>query len=258
MKKLVNDPRRVVREMLEGVCDLQPGLALLADFDVVARADLPSPERRAVAVISGGGSGHEPAHAGYVGPGLLAAAIAGDVFTSPSVDAVVEAIRAVAGKPGAVLIVKNYMGDRLNFGLAAEMARAEGIPVEVVVVADDVALPESEHTAGPRGIAGTVLVHKVAGASAEAGASLAEVAAEARAAASLVKTMGVALSPLRTRAPSVFHCRKVAQYQERYLCVLAADQSTSTLMPRYASPEKALHGLPQRPCQGHVLAARAR
>ena len=126
MKKLVNDPRRVVREMLEGVCDLHPGLALLADFDVVVRADLPPPERRAVAVISGGGSGHEPAHAGYVGPGLLAAAIAGDVFTSPSVDAVLAGIRAAAGPAGALLVVKNYTGDRLNFGLAAELARARG------------------------------------------------------------------------------------------------------------------------------------
>ena len=193
MKKLVNDPRRVVREMLEGVCDLHPGLALLADFDVVVRADRPPPERRAVAVISGGGSGHEPAHAGYVGPGLLAAAIAGDVFTSPSVDAVLAGIRSAAGPAGAVLVVKNYTGDRLNFGLAAELARAEGIPVEIVVVADDVALRNTVRRDRRRGLAGTVLIHKVAGAAAAAGQRLTEVAALARAAAGDLGTMGVAL-----------------------------------------------------------------
>jgi dihydroxyacetone kinase len=195
MKMLINQPEAVVEEMVQGLVALHPGLRRLPGQTVVVRADAGAVRDRQVALISGGGSGHEPAHAGYVGRGMLSAAVAGDVFTSPSVDAVLGAIRAVAGKPGAVLIVKNYTGDRLNFGIAAEMARAEGIPVEVVVVADDVALPESEHTAGPRGIAGTVLVHKVAGASAEAGAPLAEVAAEARSAASLVKTMGVALSP---------------------------------------------------------------
>jgi ATP-dependent dihydroxyacetone kinase len=193
VKKLINDPRHVVREMLEGVCDLHPGLALLADFDVVVRADLPPPERRAVAVISGGGSGHEPAHAGYVGPGLLAAAIAGDVFTSPSVDAVLAGIRAAAGPAGAVLVVKNYTGDRMNFGLAAELARAHGIPVEIVVVADDVALRNTVPRDRRRGIAGTVLIHKVAGAAAASGLGLAEVAALARAAAGDLGTMGVAL-----------------------------------------------------------------
>jgi ATP-dependent dihydroxyacetone kinase len=193
LKKLVNDPRHVVCEMLEGVCDLHPGLALLADFDVVMRADLPPPERRPVAVISGGGSGHEPAHAGYVGPGLLAAAIAGDVFTSPSVDAVLAGIRAAAGPAGAVLVVKNYTGDRLNFGLAAELARAEGIPVEIVVVADDVALRNTVTRDRRRGIAGTVLIHKIAGAAAASGLGVAEVATLARAAAADLGTMGVAL-----------------------------------------------------------------
>lgn len=193
MKKLVNDPRHVVREMLEGICDLHPGLALLADEDVVVRAGLPVPADRHVALLSGGGSGHEPAHAGYVGHGLLTAAIAGDVFTSPSVDAVLAGIRAAAGPAGAVLIVKNYTGDRLNFGLAAELARAEGIPVEVVVVADDVALRDTVPADRRRGIAGTVLIHKVAGAAAAAGKTLAEVAALARAAAENLGTMGVAL-----------------------------------------------------------------
>ncbi|MDB5375241.1 MAG: dihydroxyacetone kinase subunit DhaK, partial [Belnapia sp.] len=183
MKKLVNDPRRVVREMLEGLCDLHPGLALLADEDVVVRADLPEAAARPVAVLSGGGAGHEPAHAGYVGPGLLAGAIVGDVFTSPSADAVLAGIRAAAGPAGAVLIVKNYTGDRLNFGLAAELARAAGIPCEVVVVADDVALRETVPPERRRGIAGTVLIHKLAGAAAAAGQGVAAVAAVARAAA---------------------------------------------------------------------------
>ena len=194
MKMLINRPEAVVEEMVEGLVALHPGLRRLPGRTVVVRADAEAVRDRQVALISGGGSGHEPAHAGYVGRGMLSAAVAGDVFTSPSPDAVLDAIRAVAGKPGAVLIVKNYTGDRLNFGLAAEMARAEGIPVEIVIVADDVALPESEHTAGPRGLAGTILVHKVAGAVAEAGATLAEVASEARSAASSVRTMGVALS----------------------------------------------------------------
>ena len=193
MKKLVNDPRHVVRQMLEGQADLYPGQALLAEEDVILQAELPSAAERPVAVISGGGSGHEPAHAGYVGQGMLTAAVAGDVFTSPAVDAVLAAIRAAAGPKGALLIVKNYTGDRLNFGLAAELAAAEGIPTRVVVVADDVALRETVEPARRRGIAGTVLVHKVAGAAAAAGLSLEEVAAEAEAAAAALGSMGVAL-----------------------------------------------------------------
>ena len=193
MKKLVNNPRHVVREMLEGLADLNPDLALLADEDVIVRAGLSEPAARPVAILSGGGSGHEPAHAGYVGQGMLTAAIAGDVFTSPSVDAVLAAIRAAAGPKGAVLIVKNYTGDRLNFGLAAELATAEGVPTRVVVVADDVALRDTVEPARRRGIAGTVLVHKVAGAAASAGLALDAVAAVAEAAAAALGTMGVAL-----------------------------------------------------------------
>jgi dihydroxyacetone kinase len=193
MKKLVNDPRRVVREMLEGLVDLHPGLALLDREDVILRAETPPAGERPVAIISGGGSGHEPAHAGYVGTGMLAAAIAGDVFTSPSVDAVLAAIRAAGGPRGTVLVVKNYTGDRLNFGLAAELATAEGLPTRVVVVADDAALRDTVEPARRRGIAGTVLVHKVAGAAATAGLSLEEVVAEAEAAAAAIRSMGVAL-----------------------------------------------------------------
>src|SRR5262245_12742117 len=193
MKKLINRPEAVVEEMVEGLAAVYPGLRRLPGHTVLVRVELPDATERPVAVISGGGSGHEPAHAGYVGRGMLSGAVAGDVFTSPSPEAVLAAIRATAGPRGALLVVKNYTGDRLNFGLAAEMARSEGVPVEVVVVADDMAL--SGGGAGRRGLAGTIFVHKVAGAAAEAGGALTEVAAEARAAAAAVRTMGVALTP---------------------------------------------------------------
>lgn len=197
MKKLINQPDAVVREMVEGLVAIYPGLARLPGRAVIVRADANEVRERQVALISGGGSGHEPAHAGYVGPGMLSAAVAGDVFTSPDPDSILAAIRAVTGPHGALLIVKNYTGDRLNFGLAAELARSEGLRVEIVVVADDVALSSSDAArhAGRRGLAGTVLVHKIAGAAAQAGRDLVEVAAEARAAAAVVATMGVSLSP---------------------------------------------------------------
>ena len=191
MKKLINTPAAVVPELLEGLVRVNPGLALLADETVVIRRGGPT---AGVALISGGGAGHEPAHAGFVGPGLLHAAVSGDVFTSPSTDAVLAGIRAVSGPAGALLIVKNYTGDRLNFGLAAELARAEGIPAEVVIVDDDVALAGGPDTAGRRGIAGTVLIHKVAGAAVEAGLGLAEVKREAEAAIAALGSMGVTLS----------------------------------------------------------------
>lgn len=193
MKKLINDPATVVRDMLEGVVALSPATVLLADENVVIRSGLLDPEKRRVAVLSGGGSGHEPAHAGYVGAGMLTVAVAGDVFTSPSTDAVLAGIRAAAGPAGALVIVKNYTGDRLNFGLAAELARAEGIPVEIVVVADDVALKDTVPDDRRRGIAGTVLVHKLAGAAAEQGLSLQEVARIAREAAGKLSSMGISL-----------------------------------------------------------------
>jgi triose/dihydroxyacetone kinase / FAD-AMP lyase (cyclizing) len=193
MKKLLNDPSAVVREMLEGLARLMPHVAILGDENVLVRRGLPAPPERPVAIISGGGSGHEPAHGGYVGAGMLSAAVCGEVFTSPSTDAVLEAIRATAGPNGALLIVKNYTGDRLNFGLAAELARAEGIPVEIVTVADDVSLRAQSQRNQRRGIAGTVLVHKIAGATAARGASLGQVAAAAREACVNLGTMGVAL-----------------------------------------------------------------
>ena len=140
MKKFINRPENAVEEMLEGLAVLSPGLARLAGHKVLVRADAERIRDKQVAIISGGGSGHEPAHAGYVGEGMLSAGVAGEVFTSPDTDSIHAAIRAVAGKPGALLVVKNYTGDRLNFGLAAEMARSEGIPVEMIIVDDDVAL----------------------------------------------------------------------------------------------------------------------
>ncbi|NIF80569.1 dihydroxyacetone kinase subunit DhaK [Paraburkholderia sp. Cy-641] len=196
MKKLINDVSTVVPDMLDGLVALNPHLSLLQGGTIVVRADAEAVAARGeVALISGGGSGHEPAHGGYVGHGMLSAAVAGEVFTSPSTDAVLDAIRAVAGPAGVLLIVKNYTGDRFNFGLAAEIARAEGIPVDMVIVADDVALTARGDHAGRRGLAGTVLVHKIAGAAAARGMPLAEVARIARETAASLGTMGVALTP---------------------------------------------------------------
>ncbi|MEA3101981.1 dihydroxyacetone kinase family protein [Caballeronia mineralivorans] len=196
MKKLINDVAEVVPDMLDGLAALNPGLSLLQGSTIIVRADAEAAAARGeVALISGGGSGHEPAHGGYVGPGMLSAAVAGEVFTSPSTDAVLDAIRAVAGPAGVLLIVKNYTGDRFNFGLAAEIARAEGIAVEMAIVADDVALSAHGEHAGRRGLAGTVFVHKIAGAAATEGRPLGEVAQVARDTAAALGTMGVALTP---------------------------------------------------------------
>ncbi|KAL8478425.1 hypothetical protein ACS0TY_030356 [Phlomoides rotata] len=196
-KKLINDPNDVVTEFIEGLVETYPGLQYLDGFPevkVVLRADVSGATFDKVAVISGGGSGHEPANAGYVGEGMLTAAICGDVFASPPVDSILAGIRAVTGSPGCLLIVTNYTGDRLNFGLAAEQAKSEGYKVEMVIVGDDCALPPPRGIAGRRGLAGTILVHKIAGAAAASGLSLEEVAAEAKRASEMVGTMGVALS----------------------------------------------------------------
>jgi dihydroxyacetone kinase len=193
VKKLINDPLEVVDEMIEGLVLGDDRLARIEGRNVVLRADHTAHAAAGkVALISGGGAGHEPAHAGYVGAGMLTAAVVGEVFTSPSVDAVLAAIQAVAGPAGVLLIVKNYTGDRLNFGLAAELARAEGVAVEMVIVADDVAL-DIDNAVGARGIAGTVLVHKLAGAAAEAGLDLARVRDEAQAGIDALVSMGLGL-----------------------------------------------------------------
>ncbi|KAG2255310.1 hypothetical protein Bca52824_074604 [Brassica carinata] len=196
-KKFINNPNDVVTEFIEGLVETYPGLQYLdglPEVKVVLRADVSAADYDKVAVISGGGSGHEPAQAGYVGEGMLTAAICGDVFASPPVDSILAGIRAVTGPMGCLLVVTNYTGDRLNFGLAAELAKTEGFKVETVIVGDDCALPPPRGIAGRRGLAGTILVHKVAGAAAAAGLSLEEVAAEAKHASEMVGTMGVALT----------------------------------------------------------------
>ncbi|KAI4329968.1 hypothetical protein MLD38_028288 [Melastoma candidum] len=196
-KKLINDPKDAVTEYIEGLVETYPGLQHLDGFPevkVVLRADVSPQTYDKVAVISGGGSGHEPAHAGYVGEGMLTAAICGDVFASPTVDAILAGIRAVTGPMGCLLVVTNYTGDRLNFGLAAEQAKSEGYKVETVIVGDDCALPPRRGIVGRRGLAGTVLVNKIAGAAASAGLSLSDVAAEAKCASEMIGTMGVGLS----------------------------------------------------------------
>ncbi len=194
MKKFINRPEDVVQEMLQGLIVLHPGSTALLGHKVVVRANKGQAADRHVSVISGGGSGHEPAHAGYIGEGMLSAAVVGEVFTSPSADSVFAAIKAVATKSGVLLVVKNYTGDRLNFGLAAEMARSEGISVDMVIVNDDVALKEVEQTTGARGLAGTIFIHKLMGAAAGEGKSLTELAREGRAAVGSLATMGVSFS----------------------------------------------------------------
>lgn len=194
MKKIINHPEQVVQEMLEGLVLAYPNeLKLLEGTSVIVRQD--APVQNKVGVISGGGSGHEPAHAGYVGKGMLDAAVCGEVFTSPTPDQIFEAIKAVNSGKGVFLVIKNYTGDVMNFEMAAELAEAEGIPVESVIVNDDVAVEDSTYTTGRRGIAGTVFVHKIAGAKAEQGASLAEIKAVAEKVVNNVRSMGMALTP---------------------------------------------------------------
>ncbi len=194
MKKFINRPEDVVEEMLQGLAVLHPGSVRLPGHKALIRADAQHVRNQQVAILSGGGSGHEPAHAGYIGAGMLSAAVAGEVFTSPSSDSVFAAIQSVAAKPGALLVVKNYTGDRLNFGLAAEMARAAGIPVELIIVDDDVALKGTGQATGARGLAGTVFIHKLLGAAAAEGKSLADLAAIGKAAVASLATMGVSFS----------------------------------------------------------------
>ncbi|MGO1532101.1 MAG: dihydroxyacetone kinase subunit DhaL [Micrococcaceae bacterium] len=193
MKKLINKPEDVVRQSLEGIVALRPDLRLLGGSNTILHLPADSTIKPQVAVLSGGGAGHEPAHAGYVGSGMLAGAVSGEVFTSPSVDDVLRAIRAVDQGMGVVLIVKNYTGDVLNFGLAAEIARVDGIETAVVTVADDVAIASAGSGPGARGLAGTVFVHKIAGALAAEGASVNEVATRSQAAADGMATMSIAL-----------------------------------------------------------------
>ncbi len=192
MKKIINDPATVVDEALDGMAAAHSDLLTLhRDPVFVRRAD--APIKGKVAVVSGGGSGHEPLHAGYVGVGMLDAAVPGAVFTSPTPDQILDATKAVDGGAGVLHIVKNYTGDVLNFEMAAELAQAEGIEVTAVVVNDDVAVIDSTWTAGRRGVGGTVLVVKIAGAAAARGDNLAEVTAIAGRVNDNVRSMGMAL-----------------------------------------------------------------
>ncbi len=193
MKRFLNTRETIVTEAIDGLLLSSPGnnLARLDGYPhikVVVRKDW---DKSKVAVVSGGGAGHEPAHAGFVGAGMLAAAVSGEIFASPSVDAVLAGILAVTGAAGCLLIVKNYTGDRLNFGLAAEKAKQMGHKVEMVIVADDIAIPDAPK---PRGIAGTLFVHKIAGHLAESGASLEAVKQAAQEAAGAVYSLGLSLS----------------------------------------------------------------
>lgn len=193
MKKLINDPHNVVSETLDGIALAHPGkLTVSHDPDFVSRADAPIAGK--VGVISGGGSGHEPLHAGFVGKGMLDAAVPGAVFTSPTPDPIQAATVAANGGKGVLHIVKNYTGDVLNFETAAELAEMDDIEVTSVIVQDDVAVEDSLYTAGRRGVAGTVFVEKIAGAAAERGDDLARVTELAQKAADSVRSMGVALS----------------------------------------------------------------
>lgn len=193
MKKLINKPENVVREELEGVALAHADLVKVHyDPHFVVRAD--APIKGKVGVISGGGSGHEPMHGGFVGMGMLDAACPGAVFTSPTPDQMLEATKAVNGGAGVLHIVKNYTGDIMNFEMAADLARAEGIEVEAVVTDDDVAVKDSLYTAGRRGVGSTVLAEKVCGAAAEQRRSLKEVADVCRKVKDWGRSMGMALT----------------------------------------------------------------
>lgn len=193
MKKLINDPANVVAETLAGFQAAHADLiTVYTDPDYVVRAD--APVQGKVGLVSGGGSGHEPLHAGYVGLGMLDAAVPGAVFTSPTPDPILEATKKVDGGAGVLHIVKNYTGDVLNFETAAELAEMEGITVKAIVVNDDVAVEDSTWTAGRRGVAGTVLVEKIAGAAAQRGDDLDGVLAIAEKVNGQVRSMGMALT----------------------------------------------------------------
>lgn len=191
MKKLINEVDNIVDEMLDGMVKAYPQyVKRLEGLEVLVRAGGSDGK---VALISGGGSGHEPAHGGFVGKGMLDGAVAGAVFTSPTPDQIYEAIMAANGGKGVLLVIKNYTGDVMNFEMAADMARDEGVEVDQVIVADDVAVENSTWTTGRRGIAGTIFVHKLAGACAEAGGELADVKRIAEKVIANVRSMGMAV-----------------------------------------------------------------
>lgn len=201
MKKLINAIDQVENQMVTGMAKAYPQYLRKLDCgNVVVRADK---KEGKVALISGGGSGHEPAHGGYVGTGMLDAAVAGAVFTSPTPDQIYEGIKAIATDKGVLMVIKNYTGDVMNFEMAREMAEMEGIKVDQVVVNDDVAVDNSLYTVGRRGVAGTVFVHKIAGALAETGADLEDVKQIAEDVIANVRTMGMATRPCTVPAAGV-------------------------------------------------------
>ena len=192
MKKIINQPQDVVSEMLDGLTYAYGDLIeKVTDFEIIQRK---SPKSGKVALVSGGGSGHEPAHAGFVGEGMLSAAVCGAIFTSPTPDQIYEAIKSADEGAGVLLIIKNYSGDVMNFEMAREMAEMEDIKVEQIIVDDDIAVENSLYTQGRRGVAGTVLVHKILGAAAHQGASLDEIKDLADKVVKNIKTIGLALS----------------------------------------------------------------
>lgn len=193
MKKIINDVANVEKKMILGLVKAAPQKLRKLDYGTIVVRE-PKQEDK-VALVSGGGSGHEPAHGGYVGEGMLDCAVAGTVFTSPTPDQVLEGIKAVATDKGVLCIVKNYTGDVMNFEMAIEMAADEGIKADYVVVNDDVAVKDSLYTTGRRGVAGTIFVHKIAGAKAAEGASLEEVKAAAEKVIANVRSMGMAIEP---------------------------------------------------------------
>ncbi|EOP07034.1 dihydroxyacetone kinase, DhaK subunit [Bacillus cereus BAG2O-3] len=191
MKKIINKPETLVMEMCNGMVMAHPELELLKKYKVIKKKEM---NENKVTLISGGGSGHEPAHAGLVGKGMLDAAVCGDVFASPSQIQVYQAIKETASKKGTLLIIKNYSGDIMNFKNGAHLATEDGIEVDYVKVDDDIAVEDSLYTVGRRGVAGVILVHKIAGAAAEAGMDLGTVKAVAEKAAANVRTIGLALT----------------------------------------------------------------
>ncbi|MDF9529112.1 dihydroxyacetone kinase subunit DhaK [Bacillus cereus] len=191
MKKIINKPETLVMEMCNGMVMAHPELELLKKHKVIKKKEM---NENKVTLISGGGSGHEPAHAGLVGKGMLDAAVCGDVFASPSQIQVYQAIKETASKKGTLLIIKNYSGDIMNFKNGAHLATEDGIEVDYVKVDDDIAVEDSLYTVGRRGVAGVILVHKIAGAAAEAGMDLGAVKAVAEKAAAKVRTIGLALT----------------------------------------------------------------
>lgn len=261
-KKLVCSVASCAEDALAGLVACNPGLQLLRGHRVALRSDLDALRGR-VALLSGGGSGHEPAHAGYIGKGMLSGVVAGAIFTSPAVGSILAAIRAVteAGAVGTLLIVKNYTGDRLNFGLALERARAEGADVRMVVVGDDCAFT-SQKKAGRRGLCGTVLVHKVAGAMAEAGASLDEIVTRVSAVTKAMGTLGLSLSPCSV--PGSKPTFQLASDEMelglgihgeagvRRMKVMPADEAVETMLAHMTDPSNASH-LPLSPGASVVL-----